>query len=292
MTKLAVASCANLQRVNPQPVWSRLRAERPDGVLLIGDTVYLDDDRHVEPAALSSDLRRRLEAQLAEPNFAGMLADLREREAALLAIYDDHDFLGDNRYGGDFDPALREAARLEYQRALTPHRVGQEAYVRHEFGLVDVVLLDVRFHRSTPKKSKDDADAVLGAAQWEWFTGCVTRSRAPFVLVAQSTTFHAFAGESWEEYPAAFERMRGLLRGRKGALVISGDVHRNALYDDSGVIEVVTSGVAGRGAVFDVCRENYGILTFEPDALRVELRSLKVHGRFDVRIPLSAWTLP
>jgi hypothetical protein len=72
----------------------------------------------------------------------------------------------------------------------------------------------------------------------------------------------------------------------------AGDVHRNALYDDSGVIEIVTSGVAGRGAVFGVVRENYAILTFDAEALRVELCSLKVHGRFDLRIPLTKWFLP
>jgi hypothetical protein len=150
----------------------------------------------------------------------------------------------------------------------------------------------VRFHRSTPRKSRDDRDAILGPVQWEWFTECAAASRAPFLLIAQSTTFHAFADESWEEYPAAFERMRALLRDRQGALVISGDVHRNALYDDSGVIEVVTSGVAGRGTIFGAFRENYCILTFEPESVRIELRSLKVHGRFDVCVPLARWTLP
>jgi hypothetical protein len=51
----------------------------------------------------------------------------------------------------------------------------------------------------------------------------------------------------------------------------------------------VTSGVAGRGAVFGVVRENYAILTFDAEALRVELCSLKVHGRFDLSIPLTKW---
>lgn len=74
--------------------------------------------------------------------------------------------------------------------------------------------------------------------------------------------------------------------------MVSGDVHRNALYDDSGVIEIVTSGVAGRGSVFGVVRENYAILTFDAEAVRVELCSLKVHGRFDLRIPLTKWVLP
>src|SRR5262245_27324646 len=292
MTKLVVASCAKLQQISSQPVWSAMLSERPDGLLLLGDTIYLDNDQHRDPAALGAELRGLWPAQLAEPHFAALLSDLRARGAPVLAVYDDHDFIGDNRYGGDFDPALREAARAELQRALTPDRVGRECYTQHHFDLVDVILLDVRFHRRAPEHERKDPDAVLGRLQWEWLIDRVSASGAPYLVVGSSTTFHAFADESWEEYPAAFERLRTLLRGRTGALVVSGDVHRNAPYDDSGVIEIVSSGVAGRGVVFGAVRQNYAVLDFDPEALRVELRSLKVHGRFDLRVPLAKWALP
>ena len=83
-----------------------------------------------------------------------------------------------------------------------------------------------------------------------------------------------------------------MLGGRRGALVISGDVHRNTVYDDSGVIEIVTSAVARRGIGFGGIRKNYGVLTFKDDAVRVDLRSLKVGWRFDFSIPLARWLLP
>jgi hypothetical protein len=50
MTKLVVSSCAKLQQINPQPVWEQGLAERPDGVLLLGDNIYLDEDRHAGPS--------------------------------------------------------------------------------------------------------------------------------------------------------------------------------------------------------------------------------------------------
>jgi phosphodiesterase/alkaline phosphatase D-like protein len=292
MTKLAAASCSNLRQIDPQPVWSQILAEQADGLILLGDTIYLENDRHDDPAALAAELRTLYAARLTEPYFSALLAELRDRAAPCLAIYDDHDFLGDNRYGGDFDPALREVARAEFQRAFVIPGAGSELYALYQFALVDVVLLDVRFHRTSPKHSRGDGDAILGKEQWDWLTEQVARSRAPYLLVASSTTFHAFAGESWEEYPAAFARLRALLRERTGAFVLSGDVHRNALYDDSGVIEIVTSGVAGKGLVFGAVRQNYCILTFDAEGVRVELRSLKIHGRFELRIPLSRWTLP
>ncbi len=73
---------------------------------------------------------------------------------------------------------------------------------------------------------------------------------------------------------------------------VSGDVHLNACYDDNGVIEIVTSAVARRGLVFGAPRRNYGLFSFGPDAVRIELRNLKVGSRFDFRIPLSDWVLP
>ena len=118
--KIAVASCTKLQQINPQPVWSEIQIERPDVLLLTGDNVYLDHDNHKDPAKLREELQRLFAAQLAEPNFAALLADLRARGGTLLAIYDDHDFLGNNCYGGDHDPALREAARDEFIRAFAP----------------------------------------------------------------------------------------------------------------------------------------------------------------------------
>lgn len=92
-----MASCAKLQQVDPQPVWSEIAALRPDVLLLLGDLVYLDHDRHDDPAALAAELRRLYDAQFAEANFAALRADLAARGAALLSIYDDHDFLGNNR---------------------------------------------------------------------------------------------------------------------------------------------------------------------------------------------------
>ena len=118
--KLVAASCSRLQSVNPQPVWAEIEAEKPDALLLLGDNVYLDEDRHDDPARLAADLRALYQRQLAEPNFAALLAGLRKRKATVAAIYDDHDFLGDNRSGGEAAPALREGARRQLIDAFAP----------------------------------------------------------------------------------------------------------------------------------------------------------------------------
>ncbi len=290
--KLAAASCSKIQDVSPQPAWDEIRAARPDALLLLGDNVYLEHDQHQDPQRLADDLRQCYARQRADAGFAALLAEMRARGAPVIAIYDDHDFLGNNRHGGDHDPALREAARAELVRAFEPARTGQDVYSVRRVGNVDIVVLDARFYRRAASSSASDRDAVLGAAQWAWLEEVVAQSQAPFMVIASSTTVHTFASESWEQYPAAFARITQLLRGRRGRFVLSGDVHRNAVYDDSGVIEIVTSAVARRGLVFGALRKNYALLDFGDDAVRVELRSLKVGWRFDFMLPLQPWVLP
>ena len=298
--KLVAASCSRLQSVNPQPVWAEIEAEKPDALLLLGDNVYLDEDRHDDPARLAADLRALYQRQLAEPNFAALLAGLRKRKATVAAIYDDHDFLGDNRSGGEAAPALREGARRQLIDAFAPlatdvdadANANAEVYRAHRLGPVDLVVVDTRFYRRAPAQAVDDRDAVLGARQWQWLDEVVGSSTAPYLVLASSTTLHDFGEESWEHYPAAFERLRRMLARHPAALVLSGDVHRNAAYDDSGTIEIVTSGVAGRGMKFGAERRNYAVLCFGADALRVQLRSLKVPGRMDFSIERQRWVLP
>jgi len=290
--KIISASCSKLQQTNPQPVWNEILNEKPDVLLLLGDNIYLDHDKHSDPNQLRKELNRLYANQFAEKNFANLISDLKSRNAKLIAIYDDHDFLGNNRYGGEHDPALREAAREEFIKAFSPPVSGEDVYYKISTELVDIILLDERFYRLAPHTSRNDRDAILGEAQWQWFEDAVSSTEnGKFLLIASSTTLHTFGDESWEQYPGAFGRMVNLLRDRVGAFIVSGDVHRNALYDDSGVIEIVTSGVARNGIVFGSPRKNYGVLTFSQNEMRVELRSLKAGWRFDTTISKNNWTL-
>ena len=290
--KIVAASCSNIREVDPQPVWSEIRAERPDVLLLLGDNVYLARDDHTDPELLAAELRSLYIKQFAESGFSEFLADLRSRGGHLVAIYDDHDFIGDNRCGGDCCDALRLAARAEFVDAFAPLMTGAEVYRVHHLREVDLVVLDEMFYRTSPATSGNDRNAILGGAQWTWFEGVVAESMAKYLVIASSTTLHSFVDRSWEQYPAAFARMTEGLRGRAGALVMSGDAHRNAVYDESGVIEIVTSAVAQRSRKFGSLRKNYGVLIFGPESVHVELRSRKVGSRFDFVVPLSRWSLP
>ena len=116
--KIVAASCANLREVNPQRAWTEILAERAEVLLLLGDNVYLERDDHTDPAALAAELRALYARQLAEPGLRSVLRDLRARGGQLAAIYDDHDFIGNNRCGADCGDALRRAARAAFAAAF------------------------------------------------------------------------------------------------------------------------------------------------------------------------------
>ena len=70
------------------------------------------------------------------------------------------------------------------------------------------------------------------------------------------------------------------------------DETRRCLRCKTAKHKTVCCGVARNGIVFGSPRRNDGILTFDKERLHVELRSLKVRGRFDFYILRDHWVLP
>lgn len=290
--KVVFCSCSKIQTVDPQPIWAQIQAEQADALLLLGDNVYLDHNHHSEPSELRADLRQLYQRQLNEPHFLALRKDLAARGAPLFALYDDHDFLGDNRGGGDHSPALREAARLEFVHAFAPTMTGNDVYSAHLLGNVKLLICDTRFYRRAIEVDKGDRDAVLGEAQWRWLEQQIANPEgSQFLVLASSSTFHGFDEESWEQYPGAFARLRLLLGKRPGAMVLSGNIHNNESYDESGVLEIVSSGVSRRGVVFGGLRENYGVLDFDASGVEVKLHGRKHRDRQQFRLSLANWSL-
>ena len=297
--KIAAASCCKLQHFASQPVWEQIRAEQPDALILLGDNIYLDHDFHSDPKKLAAELRSLYEQQKAEPHFAALLADMAARGKPVMAIYDDHDFLGNDRFGGGENRALCEAARQELVTAFRPLQTGDDVYSRRRLGdpgaEVEVIVLDARFYRRKITDSLFDRDAMLGANQWAWLEKAVDAARdVPYLLIVSSTTVYSYGlvEDAWERSPAAFKRLCELIGKRRGALVVSGDIHSNDRYDDAGLVEFVTSGVARRGLVFGKPRANYAIFKFGPQDLRVEQRGLKSSDCWTGVLPLNHWQLP
>ena len=327
MVKIAIASCARRQLVPDQPAWREIADEDPDALLLLGDNMYLDreDDTIGKPPSaslaqrkkdakkLAKQLTARYVDQFSEPNFRqlmiamGLLGangkrhadeELKASPSKVFPIYDDHDFLGNNRCGADpGNKELRAAARDTFITTFGRRRwsgVGLFSVTRNVGGLVDIFVLDGRYYRKSDAIQPNNADSMLGTTQWTWLERKLAEpTEALYTVLMSGTTVHDYGvenQESWQGlYPDAYERLAKNLKDRPGALVVSGDIHTNARKSEGGIVEIVSSGVATRqhNTLIGDERGNYGILTFDELGVQVSLRGLSSERNFS--FPLAEW---
>lgn len=175
-----------------------------------------------------------------------------------VAIWDDHDFLGnDTDARDDKDPAKPDARR---ERALKGFReywanagYGTEdvpgTFSRWSWGDVDFFLLDCRYYRGIGGK-------FLGPAQTDWLRAGLEASTATFKIVACGSvwTWGGTSGsDTWRPYKKERDALFDFVRDEKigGVVVAGGDVHRSRFsrikWKDKGgydVPELVSSGLA------------------------------------------------
>ncbi|MEZ4391569.1 MAG: alkaline phosphatase D family protein [Polyangiales bacterium] len=212
--RLALGSCA---RLDDQPIFTVIAAQRPDLFVWLGDNHYGNTG---DLESLWWFYRRALEV----PERASLL-----HEVPAIALWDDHDFVGNNT--DRTSPGRAQALRAfqDYQPNLT---YGQPAspgvYTRARWGDVDVFMLDVRYDRDPPGTPNG---RIVSDAQMSWLEGELMRSTATFRLIASGTTFSAGAGESWSQYPASRDRLFNFIRANRigGVALLSGDIHRSQL---------------------------------------------------------------
>jgi alkaline phosphatase D len=263
LTRIAFGSCADQDK--PCPVWDAVAAQKPDLLVLLGDTIYADLDRSkkVTPELIQS----KYEALAAVPGFA----KLRE-STKLIGTYDDHDY---GKNDGDETWPLKDDAQrilLDFYKvpADSPRRTRKGAYHAELYGppgkRVQVIVLDGRYHRSPGKTGPrrmipgygspiapyipDPAANLLGDEQWAWLEEQL-KQPAELRLIGTGVQVlsedHPF--EKWANFPKERERLYKLLRETKanGVVVLSGDRHLAELSLDTKAIgyplyDVTSSG--------------------------------------------------
>lgn len=242
--RIAFTSCFSALLFPRQPIWSRIAAHRPDVLVLLGDSIYLDcgngmttsrvqEMTEYEFAQHAHDLYRR---QLAQPDFRALIDTPGLRT---YAIWDDHDFLWNDACGVDVmkNPAQRPLVYVSramfnaYRAALagTPFPVNLPAWgpATPEPGYQEVVLeprlhlhlVDARSYRRRGGK------AFLGKAQLDAMEAAMQAAPAGTThLLASPTVVERDKGETWMKVRPEYERLRDLAR-RFDILVLSGDIH-------------------------------------------------------------------
>lgn len=215
-TRLALGSCASSDAAT---VWSTIELEGVDGLVLLGDTPYIDS---TDLAAARAAHRRFL----AVPELARLA-----RGTPVWGTWDDHDF-GRN----DSDGTL--LGKEHTRRAFVEHRGhthdGDGAggvYTSFRRGPLEVFLLDTRwFARTEPVSGADPRPTLLGEAQWEWLQKGLVASTAPFKVIACGMIFddkQNKESDDWGSYPHERERLERMLGEYvvPGVVLVGGDIH-------------------------------------------------------------------
>ncbi len=233
LARIAFGSCVHQDK--PQPIWGPINATKPDLWIFLGDNIYAD----TEDIALM----RRMYGQLGAQEGYQRL----KKQCPILATWDDHDF-GKDDAGEDF-PKKKEAQEvfLDFFGIAkdSPRRKREGVYHAEVYGppgkRVQVIMLDMRYHRSGIKKdpklpraggqyipNTDEKATILGAEQWKWLEEQL-KTPAEVRLLGSSVQLIAneHRHEKWGNFPREVERLYGLIRKTKanGLIVLSGDRH-------------------------------------------------------------------
>ena len=234
---IAFGSCAK-EAEGSGRVWDRINALDPDALVLLGDTPYIDTTE------LKTQRRRYREFAMFPP-FARLATHI-----PVYATWDDHDFGRNDTDGRLEGKENSRRAFIEYRPNPTAGEVGNGIYTRFRQGPMDVFLLDTRWFART--EGDGLTWTLLGKQQWAWLERSLKASDAPFKVLACGMVFNGSVrpgkSDCWGVYASEYARLRTLIDGMPGVVLVSGDVHwsRELEHDATGdwpLVEFVTSPV-------------------------------------------------
>ena len=294
--KIAFGSC--LDQEDPQPIWNSIFKEDVDSFIFLGDNVYGD--------VPSGELNKMHEAYKLQAEMIPSWLFKKNVEV----IWDDHDF-GENDGGASY-PLKQEAQKLYldfWKIPIDDVRHKREGIYTNQIINIDnfkinLILLDTRYFRSDLKKSEgikpvylknEELNAtILGDEQWSWFKE-VMKIKSDIIIVATSIqllpTEHRF--EKWSNFPSDHLKLKKLLKSQsRPVLVISGDRHQGAIYNDENIYEITSSSlnktissIFGRPKEVDrymlgemFSGENYGLITVNTNKKTIDLEIKDING--------------
>lgn len=310
--KIAFTSCMSFTFFAQQPVWDQIAAQRPDRLLLLGDSVYIDappypigitHPRELAPVDFLQLVLDRWRTQLDQPQFRALV-----KAVPTDAIWDDHDFLWDESYGERAIEKVvyRENIRISralfnaFQRTLDARLAPGSFPTAYDDARINrpdepppgyrhkLLAPDLHLHLTDGRSWRIGRD-LLGAAQRAQIEARLAAAPAAVHLIASGSVVQADDDARW----ALFDDFAWLLAlaRRFKILVLSGDIHANRfksipLGDGHWLHDATASGaaVAKLVGVGSKC-QNYGLLTTDPAALRLDFFS---HGTPD---SVGAWAI-
>jgi alkaline phosphatase D len=236
--RIAVTSCLGHQPSDSEGGWEDLASRHFDLLILLGDQHYADT---TDPKILRKQyLKYRL-----NPYLQWMMM-----RKPVYAIWDDHDYGGDNSDG----TLAGKKKSLAVFKAYWPNpSYGEEdnpgVYFSFARGTIEFFMLDGRYHRSPNTQTNDRSKTLLGLSQLEWLKRHLKDSKAKIKVIASSVEFNAgsYKQDNWSSFSHERAEILKFIADNKiqGVVFISGDSHNTAAFQmPEGFLEF-TSGPLG-----------------------------------------------
>ena len=300
--RIAFASCVFTALYPQQPVWDWIAAQQPDRLLLLGDSTYFDIDSAPHPRdmpdwAFAQHIHQRYAELIAQPQFAGLVGAMPP--GTVDAIWDDHDFLWNDATGGDQNmrvvhggkmrlaTAGLEAFRTALQQQLAagsfPPDAGDPSFWNMNQPPLNTPSLqlepdlwlhlsDGRTHRTSTFLVAESKRTIFGDAQKTAFAQAFANAPQAVHLWASGSTMAGY-----QHYMKDVAWLMGLASQQR-VLMLSGDIHRNALDAFTNgpnrfpLHEATSSGAAIKDAVVaGAVRQNFGIVDVGPQQIDISL---------------------
>lgn len=296
--RVAFSSCMSNRVFKTQPVWSWIAAAKPDHLVLLGDSLYLDVAGTAHPTKMSDvefaeHLFMLFSELMAQKQFAELIRVMPAGNVH--CIWDDHDFLWDDANGAEVHPvhtekvrlstAFLEAFRLSIRSQMSPGSFPQDALQAPFWDLNQPTLTtpsialepDLWLHLSDGRTNRTRISFI--AESKRNLFGAAQRKKLGDAIAAQPAAVHLFASGStiagYQRYTLDLAWLKDLA-SRTRTLVLSGDIHRNELdaFYTGGLPlhEATSSGAAVKdGVIVGATRRNYGLLDIDASSVAVSL---------------------
>ena len=216
-TVLAAGSCASSSDFFD--VWSKIDEQQIDGLMLLGDTPYIDNQQ------LSVNRMRHREF-IAIPTLSQLGA-----YTPIWGTWDDHDFGGNDTDGKVANKEVIRKVFCEY-RAQTNYGDGEHGvYTKFRRGPIEVFMLDPRYFSQTEPSPVDaKRPTCLGKKQWSWLLDNLKQSTAPFKVLATGMIWDDKKNgekDDWGTYAHEREAIFDFIGKEKirGVVLLGGDIH-------------------------------------------------------------------
>ena len=256
-------------------VWKVLSEYQLNGLLLLGDNVYINMPEMPNGVHYYTYSRRQ-----SQPDFRKLVAS-----TPVYAIWDDHDCATDDVWMGPYREKpvwkipLFEVFRENWNNPRYGDTEWPGCWFSFSIGEVDFFMLDGRFYRTNPY---DENPTMLGPVQKKWLLNQLKASQATFKVIASpvpwSLATKGEARDTWNGFKRERQEIFDFLAENliDGVILLSADRHRSDAWriernNGYPLFEFESSRLTNQhvhelmpGALFGYNeKQSFGLLTFD-----------------------------